>query len=73
MSVLSDAERAKRYRDRRRAAAAPVKLATDLQDWVERAAATLPPMNADDISAVGAIAARIDARIASNAGDDSAA
>jgi hypothetical protein len=39
----------------------------ELRAWAERARSDLPPMAADDIEAVAAIAARLDARLQNGA------
>ena len=56
-----------------RAQLAGTRAAEDLASWAARAAATLPPLLADEVAAVATIAAKIDARLAAAGPPDEAA
>lgn len=47
-----------------------MRLADDLRHWAQRAAATLPLLDQGEVAVVGEIAAKIDARLAQQAGGD---
>jgi len=55
-----------------RAQLAGTRMSEDLADWAARAAAGLPPLVADEVAEVAAIAATIDARLAAALPDEAA-